>query len=111
MVTKSSSEFLAIGTEAKKISSAEFRDEVTQAIRNLAEKDEVYKAILTLAEKNEVDILKLASEDRLKEIFPYEARATHFPELESWDDVAEAPNRRLTDEEYKQFLLGKPLKR
>ncbi|ODT85755.1 MAG: hypothetical protein ABS69_00575 [Nitrosomonadales bacterium SCN 54-20] len=98
MVTKFNSEFLAVGVEVKDTSSVESLDEITEAI-------------LSLAEKDEVDILKFASEGRLKEIFPYKMRVSHAPELESWDDVIEAPTRPLTDEEYKQFLRRRPIKR
>lgn len=104
MTTRFTSEFLAVGVEAKNTSSVESFDTSVEFF------DEVTEAILGLAEKNEVDILKLASEGRLKEVFPYKMRVSHTPELESWDEVVEAPNRPLTDDEYKRFLRRRPVK-
>jgi hypothetical protein len=94
--TTFSSPFLTIGIEVQDNSRVEPLDEITEAI-------------LKLATKDDVDILELAAEGRLKEIFPYKIRASRAPELEAWDDVVEAPNRPLTDEEYQQFLRRRPI--
>lgn len=93
-----SSQFLTVGVEAQ-----------GQGASTVESFDDITEAILSLASRDEVDILKLASEGRLREIFPYKMRASHAPELEAWNDVVEAPNRPLTDEEYQRFLRRQPI--
>lgn len=97
MAIEFSSQFLTVGVEAQDTSAVESFDDITEAILGLASKDEV-------------DILELASQGRLRELFPYKMRASHAPELEAWDDVVEAPNRPLTEEEYQRFLRRQPIR-
>ena len=67
--------------------------------------DNVVETILRLAQYDEVELLKLASENRLSEVIPYRVKQdTAEPLLDDWEQVQEAPARRLTDAEFRKFL-------
>ncbi|MPZ43616.1 MAG: hypothetical protein GEV05_09480 [Betaproteobacteria bacterium] len=66
--------------------------------------EEVTDAIVRLSCTDEVTLFTLASEGKLWTIFPYAATYQGVPETEAWDDVQEAPNRTLTDEEHEKWL-------
>ena len=68
---------------------------------------QVTTAIIAMARRSEVDLAELASEGRLKEVFPFKLAEPVPSILENWDDVVEAPARPLTDEEYLNFLRGR----
>lgn len=69
--------------------------------------DEVADAIIKLSQIDEATLLEHASKGELASLLPFTVVATEAPQLEAWDDVVDAPDRELTDEEHERWLRGR----
>ena len=66
--------------------------------------EEVTDAIIKLSFIDETTLLEHASKGELASLLPYALVEAESPQLEAWDDVAEAPEHALTDEEHERWL-------
>lgn len=69
--------------------------------------DEVANVIIKLSQIDEATLLEHASKGELASLLPYTVVASEAPQLEAWEDVVEAPDRELTDEEHERWLRGR----
>jgi hypothetical protein len=69
--------------------------------------EEVADAIIKLSTIDETTLLEHAGNGDLASLLPYTVVGSESPQLEAWDDVAEAPGRSLSDEEHERWLRGR----
>ena len=69
--------------------------------------EELVRAIVELSRLDEGQLVELATKGEIGTVLPYALRPRKTPELESWDEVDEAPGRALSDEEYERWLRDK----
>jgi hypothetical protein len=66
--------------------------------------EEVLRAIAYVRQLDEVEIARITSAMGPEVLFPFRKREEKPGFLQDWQSVKEAPSRRLSDEEYAEFL-------